>query len=371
MPTDDYVHLVQTEIRARSKSLKSTELHSLYFGGGTPSLLRPDQIISLIHTLENEGLIRGPACEVTMEINPATLSIENLETLIAGGVNRFSVGAQTFNDPLLKSVNREHSARQTHDTLELLRSKKINFSADILFALPGQDLEILDKDLDQVLSYAPSHISPYCLTVPEGHVLSKTRPLEEVQLEMFELIHRRLSERGYDRYEISNYCRPGFHSRHNSLYWDDEEYLGFGLSAHSYLKQGPWGTRFWNPPSIGIYADLVNQRMQTPWSNPSSGLPENLQEKLQAHEALTDFCHTSLRRKEGLKVKALQRRFGSTGEKLVMGPLKRLADEGLLRSSADTYQLSDEGLLVSNTVFRELTFLSEEWAHSESLSFTT
>lgn len=361
MPPDDYIRLLKHEIKTRRPGLPTTEMDTIYFGGGTPSLLRPDQIITVIQALENEGLRRSPDCEITIEINPATLSTQAIADLVHFGVNRFSVGAQTFNDPLLKSVHREHGASQTRETLTLLQSQGLNYSADLLFALPGQSLEILKKDVRELLDFRPPHISPYCLTVPEGHVLSKGRPLEDTQLEMFRHIDAELRNAGYERYEISNYALPGFHSRHNSLYWEDQNYWGIGLSAHSYLKQATWGVRFWNAANIGVYEEQIRASQYQIWPTPYAGLPAAQTEVLAAHEALTDFCHTSLRKAQGLNRDAVLNKFGEPGWNLIAGPLEKLTSEGLLNRDASAYFLSQEGVFVSNSVFRELTFLPEEW----------
>lgn len=373
MPTEDYVQLVQTEIKTRCASLSSQVVDTIYFGGGTPSLLRPDQIVSLIRSLENEGLRWGPDCEITVEINPATVSPAQLEELIDAGVSRFSVGAQTFDDALLKSVHREHSAQQTRDTFALLQSRKINFSGDLLFALPDQSIQTLENDIKELLSFEPTHVSPYCLTVPEGHVLSKNRPLDEVQLDMFKLIDRKLRESGYRRYEVSNYAKPGFESRHNTIYWSDESFLGLGLSAHSYMKSSdpenaPFGVRFWNASSIGSYAEQVRAEANNRWPHPFSGLPENQFERLKPHEALTDFCHTSLRRSSGLSLDLLEKKFGAIGVALSHGPLAQLCDDGLLSPTEKGFRLSEEGVFISNSAFRELTFLEDEWQSATTKS---
>lgn len=363
LPPEQYVLLLKEEIRQKQKAFPKGELTTLYFGGGTPSLLPSQQILAVIQELANTGFAVGPATEVTIEINPATIDARKLDHYLEMGVNRFSVGAQTFNDPLLKSVKREHNALQTRETLELLSNRKVNFSFDLLFALPGQTLEILENDLAEVVRLKPAHVSPYCLTVPEGHVLSKGRPLEDTQLDMFEMIRKTLVTEGYHRYEISNFSLPGFESRHNSLYWDDEAYWGLGLSAHSYApKSGPFGTRYWNPNSIGGYQKLIESRSETV-SEPHGNLQPELYEVLEAHQALTDFCHTSLRRERGLDLEHVRRKFGPAGLRLVTGPLQDLVQRGWLRSpQTGVFTLTEEGLLVSNQVFSNLAFLQEEWA---------
>jgi oxygen-independent coproporphyrinogen-3 oxidase len=160
MPPDQYVSLLQEEIRQNEKAYAKQVLDTVYFGGGTPSLLPAASIVSILNSLANFGFTTGPQTEITIEINPATISVEKMDAYLKAGINRFSVGAQTFDDKLLKSVNREHTARQTRDTLALLQSYKVNFSFDILFGLPGQTVEGLKQDLDEVLRIQPAHVSP-------------------------------------------------------------------------------------------------------------------------------------------------------------------------------------------------------------------
>lgn len=369
LPSNQYVELVREEIRQKHEAFNDRTLSTVYFGGGTPSLLPSQEILALLEELEKQGFKRSPDAELTIEINPATVDPRKLADYQKAGINRFSVGAQTFDDPLLKFVHREHSAQQTRETLELLSGEKLNYSFDLLFALPGQTLEILKRDLDEVLKFQPPHVSPYCLTVPEGHPLSKNRPLEDVQLEMFELIRSTLEGAGYHRYEISNFSKPGFESRHNSLYWEDESYWGLGLSAHSYAaNEGPFGTRYWNPSAIGAYQEQVEKHRGRTFRSPVENLAAEGFETLNAAQSLTDFCHTSLRRKKGLDLDALRGKFGEIGVRLVTGPLEQMRAQGwLLQSEASTYRLSEEGLLLSNQVFAHLTFLAEEWKKASIL----
>jgi oxygen-independent coproporphyrinogen-3 oxidase len=371
MPPERYLSLLFEEIRqthaAYSKHL-SQSLTSIYFGGGTPSLLPADYIVSILEELAKYGFTAGPQTEVTLEINPATINSAKMQTYLQAGINRFSVGAQTFDDTLLRSVHREHTAQQTRETLDLLRSHEVNFSFDILFALPHQTRDGLRRDLEEVLRFQPHHVSPYCLTVPEGHVLTKNRPLEEEQVEMFHEISRTLTSAGYHRYEISNFARPGFASRHNSLYWDDSAYWGLGLSAHSYAHAGEWGLRFWNASAISSYEEQVNAHRGKKFSHPAENLPEAQQELLEAHQALTDFCHVSLRREEGLSEPRLLQKFGEKIHKAVVETLLLEQSKGnVLRHNGSTsketdfsWRLTEEGLLLSNQVFAALTFLKSE-----------
>ncbi len=362
LPSSQYVQLLHEEIRQKHSAYPKGPLSTVYFGGGTPSLLPSSEILSILGQLANHGFTLGPQTEITIEINPATVDPKKLADYMRAGINRFSVGAQTFFDPLLKFVHREHTAEQTRETLRLLAKEKLNYSFDILFALPGQTLEMLKKDLDEVIAFHPPHVSPYCLTVPEGHPLSKNRPLEDEQIAMFELIREQLEQAGYHRYEISNFSLPGFESRHNSLYWDDRSYWGVGLSAHSYAPWTPYGVRYWNPNSIGPYQKLIEKNRGLSFSSPIENLGPDGFEILTASQALTDACHVSLRRKSGMNLQDLQNRFGAAGLRLVKGPLDQMLSDGwLFEPQPNRFVLTEQGLLLSNQVFAGLTFLNDEW----------
>lgn len=362
MPPTQYLSLLFEEIKQTHRAYPARELSTVYFGGGTPSLLPAQDIVSVLQELAKYGFSTGPQTEITIEINPATISAQKMEAYLGAGINRFSVGAQTFDDALLKSVKREHDAKQTRETLSLLKSFAVNFSFDILFALPGQTLGGLQKDLDEVLFFKPQHVSPYCLTVPEGHVLSKQKLLEEDQLAMFKLIGQVLEENNYERYEISNFSLKGFESRHNVLYWDDSTYWSLGLSSHSYAKShGNWGLRYWNPSSIGGYENLILKNRNQEFSVPGENLPLDHQELLEKHQALTDFCHTSLRMMKGLSETFLENKFGTQVASLVRKQLELSRDQGLVtRYGENQWKLTDSGLVLSNQVFAGLTYLSGE-----------
>jgi oxygen-independent coproporphyrinogen-3 oxidase len=362
MPPQDYVQILFEEIRQKHKYYPPQRLDTLYFGGGTPSLIEASSIVSIIQELAKYGFTTGRETEITIEINPATVSEEKLKIYLDHGINRFSVGAQTFDDRLLKMVHREHNAKQTLETLDLLRRHNLNFSFDILFALPSQTVEGLTQDVEIAIAQGAKHLSPYCLTVPDGHPLSKGRPLEDEQVEMFEIIANKLGSSGFQQYEISNFALPGFASRHNLLYWTDQPYWSLGLSAHSYSKSSAWGTRYWNVNSIGEYQkQILSQKGQT-FTTPENQLPREQFEMLEMHQALTDFCHTSLRLMQGLHEKALFEKFPFAVGQQVLSILQKLQSKGWIRLSDDSWALTAEGLVISNQVFRELTFLSEDIA---------
>lgn len=364
LPPHEYAELLKCEIQAKSLAHLPRPLDTLYFGGGTPSLLKPELIVSIIHELEKYGFPIKKEAEVTIEINPATITEENLKIYLDHGINRFSVGAQSFDDKLLKSVNREHNAAQTRDTLDLLAKYNLNYTFDLLFALPHQSLEQLQIDLKIVSEYAPPHLSAYCLTVPEGHPLSKNRPLEDVQVQMFDLIEHELKKINLLKYEISNFARPGYESRHNNLYWTfADEYWGLGLSAHSYAHKSPWGVRYWNPNHIDIYAKQVLSYKNKTAQSVYDFLPNEQYELLKLNQAATDFCHISLRKNLGLSQDILQKNFPDLVASSILKELKQLQQEGLLEHKDFHWNLSEKGQLISNRVFERLTFLDDSLPH--------
>lgn len=361
LPPPKYIALLFEEIRQKKAYYPARPLDTLYFGGGTPSLIPSELIVAIIQELAKHGFTTGPQTEVTIEINPATVDEKKLAMYLSAGVNRFSVGAQTFDDRLLKMVHREHNAQQTLDTLALLRKYDLNFSFDVLFALPSQSVEGLQRDVEIAIHQGAKHISPYCLTVPEGHPLSKGRPLEDDQVAMFEIISDQLSSQGFQQYEISNFSLPGYESRHNILYWNDDEYWGLGLSAHSYLKTAPWGQRFWNLSNINEYEKQISQHSDQRFHAPNEHLPGSQWEVLDKHQSLTDFCHTSLRRMDGLNPERLTTKFSTETAEKVLKILRRLeSHQWLERNDKGHWSLTQKGLLISNQIFEQLTFLVDE-----------
>ncbi len=377
---EHYVDLVKAEIHAHAKGLLPREVSTVYFGGGTPSLLEPHLILALLEELEKAGfqLHRNavshdgrPQTEISIEIDPATVDAAKLDRYLAMGINRFSVGAQSFNDRLLKIAGRKHTAQDTVELLSLLKSRGVNYSFDLLFALPSQTLEEVGEDVSRALEFGPSHLSAYCLTVPEGHKMDQNRALEDDQVEMFHLIEDRLKAAGLERYEISNFAKPGFESRHNSLYWADEPYWGIGLSSHSYLPAralsesdkalAPYGARFWNRRAMKEYEKEFSPPKAGDWSFIKQ-TPDDRIERLKPHQALTDFMHTSLRRTKGLEENALRLRFGDQIAGEILKRLEGLLLSGWVSKTQTGFQMTREGRLVANLLFEKFTFLEEEFA---------
>ncbi len=378
-PMEHYIELLREEIRSRSASLAPTPLSSLYWGGGTPSLMQPQNMVAVHDELARAGFPLSPNAEVTLEVNPGTLGTrtsdsssiqDQVQFWLDSGVTRFSVGAQTFNADLLKITGRKHSVEDTHRDLELLSRMGLNFNFDLLFGLPGQSLRDLDEDLRQAISYGPRHLSAYCLTVPDRHPLNRGRASDEEQADMFELIEDRLKNAGILRYELSNFAVPGYESRHNLLYWSDRPYWGLGMGSHSYRPRSPelgdsWGLRFWNPATLKAYeTELQQARGEKFWR----AMGKDRVEDLQAHEALTDFLHTHLRVQRGLDIKRVAEKFGEDVARDVTHRLTPCVEDGLLRTRTTpdgaNFHFSPRGHALANRVLERLTYLQDEWPQS-------
>ncbi len=363
---DHYTQLLLSEIRQKHHLVPKNTVTSVYFGGGTPSILTAAQFQLIISELKRHfrdfsGGALGPGStpEITIEINPGNLDEKKLTTLLELGVNRFSVGSQTFDDKLLKDIGRKHSSKETEETLGLLNKYDVNFSMDLLFALPNQTLETLKRDIEESLRFSPKHVSTYYLNVPEKHSLSKDRPDDDTQVKMFEIIESTLEEYSLHRYEISNYAKSGFESKHNLLYWTDQTYWGIGLSSHSFLDQDKtaWGTRFWNPKSYEGYEKYIREL-----ANPnkvSEGLSSEQVEVLEKHQSMTEFCYTSLRKMSGLNIDDFEKKYANI-PKTLTHELSVLISKGLLHKEGTVYTLTKEGKILSNLVFERLTFLKED-----------
>lgn len=358
----DYTELLLSELRDRHLDIPYKEIRSIYFGGGTPSLLPTEDILTLLSELDNLGFHKVDNLEVSLEINPGTIDQERLDLYLSAGINRFSLGVQTFDDKLLKASGREHSAADSISSLSLLEKNNVNYTLDLLFGQPNQSVEMLINDLEKLKQFNPPHVSAYNLTVPESHPMNQNRAPDIEQAKMFELIESHLLQLGLHRYEISNYAVPGYESQHNLTYWNDLPYWGIGVSAHSYfpkLGKGNFGIRFWNSPSAGLYEKSLKPKAQSEafWHS----LNSNQVEELKAHEAMTDYCHTQLRKISGFHMSQIEYKFGAELADIIARRVTSAVNAGLLhKSPTGQVQLSDKGRRLANLSFLEFTFLPED-----------
>lgn len=372
MPPEKYVELLKLEISARALAVGPRSIQSLYFGGGTPSLFEPKLIVSVIEQLANHGFTLDKNAELTIEIDPGTIDERKLDALVLAGFTRFSVGAQSFNDRLLKLAGRKHSSIQTRALLTTMKKKQLTYSFDLLFSLPTQSLENLREDLLSVLDFDPSHLSAYLLNLAENHPMNVGRPNDDIQVAMFAEVERALLTKNILRYEISNFAKPGYESKHNLLYWRDQEYWGIGVSSHSYLKpsgtKSLWGERFSNPKRIQPYEAQIrswqdSNAANSTWHFADGLAPEDF-ESLALHQSLTDFCHTGLRLVSGLSERSVVEKFSASIWAGVIVRLNSLVARGLIFSvdGTDRWALTDQGKLLANLVFEKLIFSKGELA---------
>ncbi len=355
-PPSAYIQWVKQEITHRHTGLKERTLSSVYFGGGTPSFIKASLLSEVVLHLKKYFTFL-PDVEITVEVNPGTLTESSLRIYQEAGINRFSIGVQTFREDLLKLFNRGHTALDTHKTLKLLSQNKVVFSCDLLFALNHQSTGDLKKDLSTVLDFQPQHISTYYMNLGTHHPLQKNRPSEKIQAQMFNLIYTSLTQKGFVKYEISNFALPGFQSRHNKSYWLNKPYWGLGVSAHSFLKIKGQNVRFWNPKRLSLYQEQV-KLLGEPF--PFSPLPEGQKEFLKEHEALTDFCYTALRTRWGIDIKKLKTRFKASSVHKVLNCLQGLYKKGYLTKTGSVWILKPECHVLSEEVFRSITFLEKD-----------
>jgi putative oxygen-independent coproporphyrinogen III oxidase len=253
---ETFPSLLEKELQARAQNapFSGREITSIYFGGGTPSLHPPQDIANLLETIRRLWPAKSNA-EVTLEANPGTISLNEMEALLSCGVNRLSLGIQSFSERKLKLLFRDHDAHESHTSFKRARQAGFqNISVDLIYGLPSETIQEWQSDLDEVLGLAPEHVSLYNLEYHKGTPFHRWResgklaPLDdETELEFYLAASEKLTHAGFEHYEISNFARPSFRSRHNFLYWTGNPYLGAGPAAHSYDGKR---TRFENPTNL-------------------------------------------------------------------------------------------------------------------------
>jgi oxygen-independent coproporphyrinogen-3 oxidase len=343
-----YVELLLKELELCAKTLEKTEVPTLYFGGGTPSLLTPEQISTLIEAVADKFPLQKNV-EITLEANPGTVSAESLDGYLAAGVNRLSIGVQSLDDRQLSLLGRIHTADQARQAVEMSRSAGFeNIGIDLIHSLPGQTLEEWQSTLCQAIAMKPQHISAYGLSVEEGTPFARMKadgvlplPEEELTADMFELTSATLRSGGYEHYEISNFSLPGYRSRHNQVYWERKSYLGLGAGAHSFSTVPAHGCRWENPPLLKEYEAAVR----------SGEMPD--QSPLTQQDAMSEFMFLGLRKLDGFDSADFADQFGMSLEEAFPDAVIRACKNGLLLSEGTNLKLSAKGLLLANIVMSE------------------
>jgi oxygen-independent coproporphyrinogen-3 oxidase len=339
-----YVRLLAKEIASFSE-VDNDVVDTIYFGGGTPSLLSPAQLETLFNSIRKRFTISARP-EITMEMNPGTVTPETLQQFRRLGINRASFGAQTFDDRELARLGRSHTAADTRQTFKHLREAGFsNASFDLIAGLPGQSLETWKGNLEEAFTLAPEHVSFYLLEVHEGTPLAthikrgiQPRPDDDLAVEMYELMLDRADAAGYEHYEISNLCLPGFESRHNTKYWTMAPYYGFGCSAHSF--DGKF-RRWSNERDVMRYVELLE--------NGDSAVV-NVTD-LTHGERESEAVFLGLRMMQGLDLENYQTVFGTDLRQTHRDDLARFRDAGLIEYQGELLRLTRAGALMSNEVF--------------------
>ncbi len=289
------------ELLLRPLYLAGGHVQTVYLGGGTPSLLTSAELASLLETIHTHYRVQHP-CEVTLEANPDDITPAHVHRWKQLGINRLSIGVQTFQEPLLQQLNRAHSRAQALRCVPLAHDAGMaNISLDLIYALPQSSVASLAEDIAQAVALSPQHISIYGLTIEEKTVFGKQQKKgtlktvpEAEEAAQFELLMDRLPEAGYEQYEISNFARPGYHSRHNSNYWKGEHYLGIGPSAHSFNGT----TRQYNVAHNGQYETALREHR----------IPATIETLTRANQ-INEYLFTRLRTQWGVDLHELAERW--------------------------------------------------------------
>jgi len=347
-------------VRALTKEISSwnevtpEKVDTIYFGGGTPSLLSVDQLESVLNAVRKRFAVNEDA-EITLEINPGDGGATRLSRAVAMrawrqlGINRGSFGAQTFDDRELKMLGRTHDSADIPQTFELLREAGFaNINFDLIAGLPHQTLAGWKRNLERALQLRPEHLSLYLLDVHEGTPLHdqiergmRPKPDEDAAAEMYSLMIGEVCAAGYEHYEISNFCRPGFESRHNTKYWKREPYYGFGNSAHSH---------------DGAHRRWANERDAFKYIEVIEGGDSPIVERneLSEEDARSEAIFLGLRLMRGVDLQDYRTRFGSDLRAQNNGELHRLKEAGLIEIDSEVLKLTAHGALLSNEVFAAL-----------------
>lgn len=345
-PVMDYLDALEREMERMVQAVPPGEIETIFVGGGTPTVLTPEQMEVFLRRVRAYFPAWSPQLEFTMEANPGTTDLEKLQAMKEGGVNRISFGVQSFDNGLLEGIGRIHNTDDVYRSLENARKAGFtNLSIDLMFGLPKQTKAVMEATLKEALALDLPHYSIYSLKVEENtlfHTLYERGqlplPEEDEEIGMFLLIMERLRSAGYGQYEISNFARPGYESRHNAMYWRNQSYYGLGAGAHGYVH----GQRHVNIKGVQPYIDATR-----------SGLPLLEKSAVEVHEAMEDFMMVGLRMLGGVRKADFNEQFGMELDDVFGHVLQRQCSLGLLEASVGGYKLTERGVLLGNEVFGE------------------
>ncbi|MGA9173478.1 MAG: radical SAM family heme chaperone HemW [Thermoactinomyces sp.] len=344
-PVDDYLSALEREMAITASETPPGEIRSVFIGGGTPTVLTPAQMSRLLKIVRRYFPNWTADYEFTIEANPGTTGPELLEVMLEGGVNRISFGAQTFRPDLLARIGRIHGVEEIEESVRFARQAGFkNISLDLMFGLPTQTVEDMKETLESAIGLNPEHFSCYSLKIEEGtlfhHLYERNElplPSDDDEFAMYQLLRSHLKRHGYEQYEVSNFARPGFESKHNSTYWLNEEYYGLGTGAHGYVNQ----IRHANIKGVKEYIKRLSEGER----------PIAESYRVGREEEIENFMILGLRFLSGVSRSRFFERYGFRIEDVFGTVLRRLFEQKLLTQQGDRIALTEQGLLFGNEVF--------------------
>ncbi len=340
------VEAIAREIVLRKSYLPDGDMETIYFGGGTPSMLDEPELDFLLETIHKHFRVAAGA-EITLEANPDDLNAASLKMFSQAGINRLSIGIQSFHEPHLRFMNRAHSAVEAEQCVRLAQQAGIdNISIDLIYAIPAENHDILLRDLSKAFTLNVPHISAYCLTIEPQTAFGswlkkkKIKPIEEeYAAQQFEILVSSLRENGYEQYEISNFARNGLYSNHNSSYWKQHPYLGVGPSAHSYNGT----SREYNISNNAKYLEAIQKDV----------IPSTI-ETLSAADQTNEYLLTGLRTKWGVELQKLETLSAGEFGVQAKGELERMVRKGWIREDSGILVLTEAGKLFADRIASDL-----------------
>lgn len=346
----DYINAVKKEICQFDFS--NYDVTTIYIGGGTPSYINENEISEILEIIKNkikENKTKFKDIEITIEVNQGTVTLEKLKIYKKAGINRLSIGLQSTHDRLLQEIGRIHNYSEFLDTYKMTEAVGFNnINVDLMIALPNQTIKDIKESLEDIIKLNPNHISVYSLIIEEGTVIEKklnqgkiTLPEDEEERRMYWFVKDFLELNGYNHYEISNFAKSGCESKHNLNCWNQEEYIGFGISAHSYINN----IRFGNQENLEQYIKNINE----------DKLQKNIkvEEKQTKEDQEKEFMMLGFRKIEGVNIAKFKEKFIENPLFLYNKELERLANQGLIEVDLNYIRLTNKGLDLANMVFEE------------------
>ena len=347
-PVDDYLAHMDTEMKNTLERFPTNRIDTIFVGGGTPTALNEAQLERFLKDVQERfGPYVSEHLEFSMEANPGSVTSEKLRIMKKYGVNRLSIGAQAFQDTLLNKLGRGHSVEEIGEIVQMAQSEGfVNLSLDLMFGLPEQTIEQFSESITKAIELGITHISSYSLQVEKKTVFyNKWRkgelplPTEEAEADMYELLMKRLEEAGLLQYEISNFAKPGYESRHNITYWKNNEYYGIGAGAHSYID----GVRRANAGPLKQYMTKIDE-------NKFPYMDDNV---LTKNERMEEEMFMGLRMREGVSKETFKYKFNQSIEEVFSEQIEKLVRSDLLKDTGSHIALTEQGFFLGNEVFQE------------------